>query len=280
MLPKSGLACLFLLTCLGTTLPASSQAATEPGVARIAKMETKIFAHPYNSEILPQRVARLERFVYGNESTESLENRIDRLTSHVDANAAPVTTAKSSPVAPRTIVSAAPNGTFKSSAKYPRVSEIEQQLLERTFETECVLDRVERLESRVFGRVWTQQTNLALRVDRLGEYAYMNPEVERLEQAELLRVSMLRTEVRNEFRNVVHQSQPKRVMMSVVDEIESLETMMFGKISASKPLGQRVDALELTLCGAAQTDKQQNLTARVAVLISKVNNSLPNRLGV
>lgn len=279
MLPKSGLACLFLLSCIGTTSPAWSQAATEAGVARITKMEMKIFAHPYNSEVLPHRVARLERFVYGNESTEPLESRIGRLTSHVAANSISVAPKPAAPAVakPATLTSrVTPSAAVKHTASYPRVSELEQQLLERTFETDSVLDRIERLESKVFGRVWTQQTDLALRVDRLGEYAYMNPEVELLEQAELRRVSMLRDVVRN----VVHQAPPKKVMISVVDEIESLETMMFGKISASKPLGQRVDALELTLCGAAQTDKQQNLTARVATLLSKINNSLPNRLGV
>ncbi len=276
MLPKSGLACLFLLTCIGTTLPALSQAATEAGIARISKMETKIFAHPYNSEILPTRVARLERFVYGNESGEPLEMRIERLTSHVKESSVPSSAADSIHASAHPAQRVASSPARKAPANYPRVSEIEQQLLERTFETDSVLDRIERLESKVFGRVWTQQTDLALRVDRLGEYAYMNPEVELLEQAELRRVSMLR----NAVRNVVHQAPPRRVMISVVDEIESLETMMFGKISASKPLAQRVDALEVTLCGAAQTDKQQNLTARVAVLLSKVNNSLPNRLGV
>lgn len=284
MLPKSGLAWLFLLTCFGTTLPALSQAATDAGVTRIAAMETKIFAHPYNSDVLPQRVARLERFVYGNESIDPLETRICRLTSHVSANSStkyacmsvptPASTSVSSP--PRSESLSAKSSLQQSQAKYPRITELEQQLLEKTFETDAVLPRVERLEAKVFGRVWTHQADLALRLDRLGEYAYMNPEVERLEQAELMRVSMLRDMVRN----VVHQSPPKRIVLSVVDEIESLETMTFGKISASKPLGQRVDALEVILCGAAQTDKQRNLTTRVAFLLSKVNSSLPNRLGV
>ncbi len=280
MLPKSGLACLFLLTCLGTSTPALSQTGSDAGVTRIASMETKIFAHPYNSEILPHRVARLERFVYGNESSDPLQIRISRLTSHVAAYPEPSTAHTPAPMLACTSASksASPSAhtPVSTSAKYPRVTELEQQLLEKTFETDGVLTRVERLEAKVFGRVWTQQTDLALRVDRLGEYAYMNPEVEQLEQAELLRVSMLRDVVAT----VVHHSQPKRVMLSVVDEIESLETMTFGKISASKPLGQRVDALEVTLCGAAQTDKQQNLTTRVAFLLSKFNSSLPNRLGV
>ncbi|MBS1953202.1 MAG: hypothetical protein JST89_03395 [Cyanobacteria bacterium SZAS-4] len=289
MLPKSGLACLFLLTCIGTTLPALSQAATDAGIARISAMETKIFAHPYNSEILPARVARLERFVYGSESKEPLEMRIERLTSHVkenstaNTNATPTSHIAAKSTANQTQV-AAVKPAHQAAVNYPRVSEIEQQLLERTFESDSVLNRIERLEARVFGRVWTQQTDLALRVDRLGEYAYMNPEVEKLEQAELLRVSMLPHVVRNDVdqvRNVVYQAPaPKKVMLTVVDNIESLETMTFGKISASKPLSQRVDALEVILCGAAQTDKQQNLTARVALLLSKVNNALPNRLGV
>ncbi|CAN5203295.1 hypothetical protein BH10CYA1_BH10CYA1_49300 [soil metagenome] len=277
MLPKSGLACLFLLTCLGTTLPTLSQCATDAGITRIASMEKKIFAHPYNSEILPHRVARLERFVYGSESSDPLQLRINRLISHTTASPAQ----KSAPMpvssANRGYVADVSDSTFQNSqAKYPRVTDLEQQLLDRTFATDGVLTRVERLEAKVFGRVWTQQTDLALRVDRLGEYAYMNPQVEQLEQAELRRVSMLQTTVRN----VVHQPQLKRVTITVVDEIESLETITFGKISASKPLGQRVDALEVTICGSAQTGKQQNLTTRVALLLSKVNSSLPNRSGV
>ena len=268
MLPKSGLACLFLLSCLGTILPAFSQAATDFGVTRIANMETKIFAHPYNSEVLPQRVARLERFVYGGESKDPLENRIARLIDNVPAKSVTVNGAPA-----KATFESVRTKTMTAVTTYPRVTELEQQLLERTYENDVVAVRVARLEAKVFGRVWLQQADLAIRVDRLGEYAYMNPQVEELEKAEFLRVSMLR--------HVVHQEpQPKRVTITVVDEIESLETMTFGKISASKPLGQRVDALEFTLCGATQTDKQQNLTTRVAILLSKVNNALPNRLGV
>jgi hypothetical protein len=323
MLPKSGLACLLAISCLSMISPLMAQSATENGVTKIAMMEVKFFAHPYSSEKLATRVGRLERFVYGNESSnpsQSLADRMGKLIGHVNTD---IPAVRQSPVNTAAAPSVASKPAVQTSAKYPRVTELEREIFERNFESDAINSRIARLESKVFGRVWTEQTDLATRVDRLGEYAYVSPKVAQLQRAELMRVSMLR----NSFASAAHSTHPvehassisfnqspvqtQRVsytqpaasvrqglyaqttaffqpityrepqpIISVVDEIESLETMAFGKISASKPLGQRVDALEVSLCGAARTDSQRNLTSRVALLLSKVNASLPNRLGV
>lgn len=261
MIPKSVLACLVFIANVSSAQAATfTQPATESGAVRIAGIETKLFAHPYNQEKLSTRVGRLERFIYGGENSGPLDSRINNLVTAVASN--------------QTELAQKPNGKPANTPKvtassYPRVTELEKQLLEKSFENEPVTARLARLEAKVFGRVWSTQSDLAQRVDRLGEYAYMSPKVEMLERAEFLRVSMLHA--------AVPRPQPKRVMISVVDEIESLETMAFGKISASKPIGQRVDALELTFCGAAQTDKQHNITSRVALLLEKVNNGIQAR---
>jgi hypothetical protein len=332
MLPKSGLACLLAISCLSMISPLMAQSATENGVTKIASMEVKFFAHPYNSEKLATRVGRLERFVYGTESSnpsESLDERMGKLIGHVNtampaAKPSAMNTMSAPPIASRPAIASKP--AVQTPAKYPRVTELEQEIFERNFESDAINSRIARLESKVFGRVWTQQTDLATRVDRLGEYAYVSPKVAELQRAELLRVRMLHDSSSSSAHSArpdrsaehapsiafnvstvqtqrVSYSQPAasarhglyaqtaaffqpityrepQPIISVVDEIESLETMAFGKISASKPLGQRVDALEVSFCGAVRNDSQQNLTSRVALLLSKVNSCLPNRLGV
>jgi hypothetical protein len=286
---------------------ALAQTATTTSVNKIAGLEVRIFAHPYSSEKLPQRVARLERFVYGQEDSSSLDERINRLTSHLSSSANSVCSAEM-PMVQKPVPQ--PNAAH-TVTKYPRVTELERQILERSFESDQITTRLSRLESKVFGGVCSQ-VDLAARVDRLADYAYVTPQVEELERAELCRVSNLRNtnypiNVNNvsnvsyphifrnpssvgNLRNVTSpqnisnlqyvSARPKQVFISIVDEIESLETMAFGKISASKPLAQRVYALEVSFCGAPQSDNEKNLTARVALLLSKVNSASPGRLGV
>lgn len=288
MLPKSVSACLFLLMCLGSTQPAHSQTVTQPGITRVTKLENRFFAHPYNSDTLPVRLSRLEKLIFGSENQAPLEMRLARLSSGVldvatiDATKPSIVAAKpvsvttspaivtaGTPAAEPTVVAASP----KSQSNYPRVTELEREIFERTYESDSILTRVARLEDKVFGRVWTTQANLAVRVDRLGEYAFLSPKVEELERAELQRVSYLR-EVAYQRPQALPQSQLTRRTSTptVVDEIESLETLAYGKIWAGKPISQRVDALEVTLCGSSQGDKQQTITTRVAFLLSKFSN--------
>lgn len=314
MLPKSGLACLLLFSLIGIGQPALSQAATESGVSQVSSLETRFFAHSYTSEALPKRLARLENFVYGSESQEPLQCRLEKLDNVLGSkgtvSAASVGTRSNAPSPARTntrasvhVNAAADAECAWSKTKYPRITDLERELLERTFESEAAPTRVARLEEHVFGRVWATQTDLALRLDRLGEYAFMSPKIEELERAELLRLSYLQNacyrpeqlrmppsraeQMRLTQANVSESMQAfassgRNDTHTVVDEIESLERMLFGKISASKPIGQRVDALELSLGGASQSDKQRNITSRVALLMAKFNSNytLQSRSGV
>ncbi len=300
MLPKSVSACLFLLMCLGSTQPAHSQTVTQPGITRVTKLENRFFAHPYNSDTLPVRLSRLEKLIFGSENQAPLEMRLARLSSgvldtatvdatkpstvatesafvapepHVSAArpdvgaGKPVIITQDTPAAEPTVVAASP----ASQSNYPRVTELEREIFERSYESDSILTRVARLEDKVFGRVWTAQANLAVRVDRLGEYAFLSPKVEELERAELQRVSYLR-EVACQRPQAQPQLTRRTSIPTVVDEIESLETLAYGKIWAGKPISQRVDALEVTLCGSSQGDKQQTITTRVAFLLSKFSN--------
>ncbi|HEY9677791.1 MAG TPA: hypothetical protein V6C76_07265 [Drouetiella sp.] len=274
MCPKSALACLILLSVIGSLNPMAAQGATAAGDVRIASLETKLFAHPYNNEKLPARVSRLERFVYGNEQTGALEPRMNQLMAQFSTK--PELTFDKPQVVAQAVKPAftveKPRAATATKSNYPRVTELERELLdEQTFESEPVSARLSRLEGKVFGRSW-DQADLAVRTDRLAEYAYLTPRVQELQRAEALRVSMRGAAP---IRPVQQARQT-----TVVDEIESLEKLAFGKISASKPISQRVDALELSMNGATDADKQQNITSRVALLMSKANSFLPNRLGV
>ncbi len=211
----------------------------------LSLLEIKFFAHSYDTDLL-DRTARLERFMFGEENKETpLTERIAVLVKKIDR--------ASASLPPKRCVK---EDSIKSptcetiSCKYPRVSNLEQRFLGGTFESQPLQPRLERLEVEAFGKP-SSLCDLAARVDAIEEF---------------------HSPYSSSFpRSVISDHRPTKLendkqIYSVVDQIESLELMMFGRTRPNKKLAERVNKLEKSLYGSGLPESNGDITMRVSQL--------------
>jgi hypothetical protein len=165
-----------------TGAPAGS---TSPAVAgSIGKLEQRLFELTYPSEDDDARLTRVEKFVFGGRQTGSVQARLTRLESAISSTP----TTATPPATPQKSVATAnnSNGNGQSqgsqgddavtssssfaSGNYPRVTELEQDMLGTTYAQEALSQRLSRLETKAFGAPSTSN-DLCARVDSLDQYA-------------------------------------------------------------------------------------------------------------
>lgn len=155
-----------------------SQAAAPKGNAvqtAIAQLEDKLYEHKYPNESDDARLTRIEKFVFGAAQTGTTSERVQRLqtsfASQADAIDKPPTAATPAKSAPAAAASDAVTSspTF-DSANYPRVTELEKDMLNVTYVHEPLPQRLSRLESKAFGKP-SKSDDMCARVDDLDEYA-------------------------------------------------------------------------------------------------------------
>jgi hypothetical protein len=152
----------------------------------ISSLETRFFDHTYPQESMDARLDRVERMVFGESKTGSEQDRLTALLLAVPA--APANTAaagqSTSPTDPSTGQpttanngqSSAGNGSqptadvVTDSSDYPRITQLEQEILGKTFVKEPVQNRLEQLELKAFGKP-SATTDLSDRTDALENYA-------------------------------------------------------------------------------------------------------------
>ncbi len=165
-------------TSLTAAHAAGSPAAAPKGNAvqtAIAQLEDKLYEHKYPAETDDARLTRIEKFVFGAAQTGTTAERLQRLQASISSQAdaidkppPPVSQAPAAPVSTATdAVTSSP--TF-DSANYPRVTELEQDLLNVTYVHEPLPQRLSRLEKKAFGKPSTSN-DMCARVDDLDEYA-------------------------------------------------------------------------------------------------------------
>ena len=140
---------------------ASSQAAAAPkGSAiqtAIGQLEDKLYEHKYPGETDDARLTRIEKFVFGAAQTGTTAERLQRLQTSIASqadsidrpppaasqSAIPATKSSSAPASSATdAVTSAP--AF-DSANYPRVTELEKDMLNATYVHEHLPQRLSRL---------------------------------------------------------------------------------------------------------------------------------------
>ena len=162
----------------------------------LAKLEKRLFEFTYASEDEDARLTRLENFVFGSKQTGSVSDRLSHLqaaiVSQPTADNAGSTNTTQAPgsasavgtnTASDTSTAGGDNTNSTSStntssetyptfdyANYPRVTELEQQLLGTTYPHDALPDRLSRLETKAFGKPAASK-DLAQRVDSLDRYA-------------------------------------------------------------------------------------------------------------
>lgn len=176
------------------SLPVRAAIAGDP---RLGQLEVKFFKHSYKSDSDSARLDRLDKLVFGevrsgtdDERLKALADTVPNLSSVTadDADEAPTQT-QSAGSSGRT----GGSGTFSGNpsrtmdvvdqpttkrepgssvlageSKYPAVTALEQHVFNRDYSSEPVADRLNRLETKVFGKP-SKFTDMSERVDALKE---------------------------------------------------------------------------------------------------------------
>jgi hypothetical protein len=203
--------------------------------------------------------------------TGSIEDRLARLEAsgkHSDDSEIPAPPA-ARPERISTLKSL-DDANITASSSYPRVAELEQTMLLHTYLGDSIRERLSRLETKAFGQP-SKITDLAARVDTLNEYAAVFA-VPAEYKKDALDFSGLTAST-----GLSVGRAPAR-FVSVVDQIESLESTVFGGMHGDKPLLQRVASLEENVYGTPQGN--EDLTSRVAHLWTSVKPGAPSLASV
>jgi hypothetical protein len=162
------------LSAAAAGLPISAPKANTVQVA-IAQLEEKLYEHKYPAETDEARLARIEKFVFGAAQSGTNAERLARLQSSITTTATDVSADKAPQIAGQNKPIAAPSDAVTStpafdSANYPRVTELEHDMLNTTYVHETLPQRLSRLETKAFGNP-SKSNDLCARVDDLDEYA-------------------------------------------------------------------------------------------------------------
>lgn len=173
------------------TTDSSASAQTVPTLnPDIASLETRFFDHTYPNESMDARLDRLERMVFGEQKTGSDQSRLTALLLAVPAGPASNSDQTSQTGANTSQPALPDNQTASQSASggdqgtdstasgvdsgdigdYPRITQLEQEILGKTFTNEPIQNRLEQLELKAFGKANTK-SDLSDRTEKLEDYA-------------------------------------------------------------------------------------------------------------
>jgi len=137
-----------------------SCAGTQTQNAEIAKIENDIYGFDYINDELKNRVARLEKTIYGKESTGDLASRIKKLGNDICAEQIGLEIPPS-------------EDTFRedeiasdNTVNYPVVDEIEQKLFGTTYKNRDFHTRIVTIERKLFGKIYDVD-DYSTRMDRI-----------------------------------------------------------------------------------------------------------------
>lgn len=264
----AALVCAAAMTSLSMT-PAWADAAP------LTQLEDHFFQHTYPADTEEDRLARLEKLVFGEAKTGDASARVSDLQKVVaEADSTPSSGSSSSSSGSGSGIgsagtngpsSSSPNTSSSSSSSssdasagnstdsaalagtdYPRVDELEQLILNQSFKQLPLAKRLNQLETKAFGKPSTDD-DLSARTDALEIHweKTLSPSLER----------------------------------QYLSTVEWLENKVIGQSYSSKPLIERVQTLEGIVFANQPPDtttgiKEQLETLTNAVHISK--NSTPN----
>lgn len=176
-----GLVVSLSLFLVGAALAGDSVSAVDPS---IAKLERKLFHNEYPKETVEARLDRLEKMVFGEAKDGAQQERLKNLLSAVPNVDSPADSQEEDAAADKSVASEGSAGSAgggrqsdnraetasppANASNYPAVSAMEQRLLGKDFSAEPVIKRLERLETKVFGRP-SGLDDLSERVDRLKQ---------------------------------------------------------------------------------------------------------------
>lgn len=132
----------------------------------LSALEQQLYGYPYYGHTDMERLDRLEQNIYGNTQEGTVEGRIERLKEDVIQNRPQVPAPQSASDPSKTPLDTTPMAQpIVGESDYPTLSQLETDLFRKTYETEDITKRLDRIEQKIFGKV--VGGGLADRVDRL-----------------------------------------------------------------------------------------------------------------
>lgn len=142
-------------------LPISAFAITKEQLSEVSKIESEIFGFDYTSDSITNRIARLEKNIYGKTNNGKIENRIKKIATDINSEQLGK---EIEPV----------EDTFKenedivadNTVNYPIVDEIEKRLFNQTYKNRDFHTRIVTIERKIFGKIYDVD-DYATRMDRI-----------------------------------------------------------------------------------------------------------------
>ncbi len=129
----------------------------------LAKIENDFYGFDYTKDTAQNRVARLEKSIYGKVSAGDINKRIKKLSADISAD---VIGLEIEPV--RDTFLAEDNAASDSTVDYPVINEIEQKLFNKTYKNRDLHTRIVTIEKKLFGKVYDVD-DYSKRMDRIKE---------------------------------------------------------------------------------------------------------------
>ncbi len=150
----------FLIGFLTITFVPSGFCADKTQIAEISKIENDIYGFDYISDELNNRVARLEKSIYGKSFTGDLSNRIKKLAKDINAEQIGLE------IPPSEDTYMESEDIADNTVDYPVVNEVEQKLFGTTYKNRDFHTRIVTIERKLFGKIYDVE-DYSTRMDRI-----------------------------------------------------------------------------------------------------------------
>lgn len=148
------------LIFLSFLFPHSAVATSRIQTAEISKIETSIFGFDYVNDELSTRIARLEKAIYGKESSGDINNRVKKLANDIIAEQIGLE------IEPTEDTFRESDLIADSTVNYPILDEIETKVFNKTYKNKDFHSRIVGIERELFGKIYDVE-DYSTRMDRI-----------------------------------------------------------------------------------------------------------------
>ena len=250
---------------------------------QLTQIENNFFGLDYSNETDIQRLQRIEKVLYGNEQKGTVENRIKKISQDTGTTFETKREQKKQDTLKDNINIPLPKQASSeqqmpkenyvaedSTVDYPIVDKMEEKVFKKTYKSENIYKRLDRLETKVFNR--TNNDVLNSRVERLSNaLLYDNTtNVAKQDSSYLPYPQQLQknTQKYSKYSNTNKSGTYDENNLST--QLATLERSQFNNVYLNESIGQRLNRLEQNMLGKtfpqdnAQTRAERLMTVNVA----------------
>ena len=137
-----------IITYLFFFAPQESYSTFNTQITELSKIENEIFGFDYNKEDIKTRVTRLEKTIYGKESTGDINNRLSKLSNDIVAENI------GNEITPTEDTFNEEETVADNNVNYPIIDEIEQKIFNKTYPNRDFHTRIVTIERELFGKIY------------------------------------------------------------------------------------------------------------------------------